>query len=96
MQKRKGHAALNLPTRSGNVNFYITRDSVEGAVTTNCDLWFLKPIRSVQGERVCWVPATLKAGHVGFFSPADLKKRFGVCADTDRELVIVEQWTTAA
>lgn len=75
------------------VSYYCTRDSEDGVLAEKCDLWAIKPLRSRQGGRVCWLPrAVVDHGHLGQHSTAMIMKWYGVYPETDLELISVEQW----
>lgn len=71
--------------------YWITRDSIAGALSAKCTLWNVRPIRVRHRERVTWVNADeTNPGHLGEFDPKEIDAWFRVHADTDREIICVE------
>ena len=75
--------------------YWVSRDSVDGALSGKCSLWYAKPIRVKHRYRVTWVGADYSAPcHLGDYSPQDIAYWFGTYPETDLELLRVEQTPT--
>jgi hypothetical protein len=75
--------------------YWISRDSVDGALSGMCSLWYVKPLRVKHRYRVTWVAANHREpGHLGNFSPKDIAYWFHTYPETDLELLRVEQTAT--
>ena len=73
--------------------YYVTRDSEHGVLAPLCDAWGLRPRRVEQDGCVKWVPAEgAYGGHLGLHDNNTLRHNHLTPAETDRELVIAEQW----
>ncbi len=67
--------------------YWVSRDSLDGAVSAECSLWHEKPLRTRIGTRVTW---TSVYGWLGNFRPDEVKLWFRTCPETDMELLHVE------
>lgn len=69
--------------------YYLSRDSLDGALNALCSLWFAKPLRTHVAQRVTW---SSTSGHLGNFRPDEILKwaAFKTYPETDRELIVVE------
>jgi hypothetical protein len=69
--------------------YWLSRDSVAGALSAVCSLWNVKPLRTKIGARVTW---TSEVGHLGDFRPDEVRTwpAFKTYPETDRELIVVE------
>ena len=71
--------------------YWVTRNSVDGALAAKCDLWNTKPTRVQHRYRVTWVgddPAM--PGHLGEFRPDEIAAWWRVYPETDREIICIE------
>lgn len=75
------------------ITYFITRDSDNEVLSSTCDLWTMKPVRSRQGGRVVWLAKSLIAGHLGTHSIPVIEKQFRTKPDTDREVIVVNTYT---
>ena len=75
--------------------YFLSRDSLDGALGEKCSLWNLKPLRTRVGSRVVW---TGVGAHLGDFRPDEIIAwpGFHTYPETDRELLVVETRPTAA
>ncbi len=67
--------------------YWVSRDSIDGAVSATCSLWHVKPLRTKAGPRVVW---TSVYGFLGEFRADEIVSWFRVCPDTDLELLHIE------
>ena len=67
--------------------YWISRDSLDEALSELCSLWNEKPLRTKVGSRVLWSHAT---GHIGSYRPDEVSRWFRTYPATDRELICVE------
>lgn len=69
--------------------YWLSRDSLDGALNTRCSLWSERPLRTRVDERISW---TSISGHLGDFTPAEVLawRAFKTYPATDRELIRVE------
>lgn len=69
--------------------YYLSRDSLDGALSAKCSVWNQKPLRTRVGGRVVWSHDT---GHLGEFRPDEILAwlAFKTYPETDRELLVVE------
>lgn len=74
--------------------YWLSRDSLDGALNARCSLWHVRPLRTRVGGRVTWTSAT---GHLGDFRPDEIIawRAFRTYPETDRELIRVETVPTA-
>ena len=80
------------PTRD-IVTYFISRDSLDGVVTDECDLWWVRPLRTRVGERVTWVAgAGPETGHLGKCTLVEVTYWFRTYPDSDRQLLKAEQY----
>lgn len=75
--------------------YYISRDSKDGVPGDVCGLWYRKPTRKKQGDRVTWDAADIyDPGYLGAHKIADVEIWFRTTPDTDLELIRVETYPT--
>ncbi len=69
--------------------YFVSRDSVAGALSAKCTVWGQKPLRTKIGPRVTWVS---ERGHLGDFSPQEIIAwpAFRTYPETDMELIRIE------
>lgn len=82
-----------LPPREGRTTwtYWVSRDSVDGELSSKCVLWFHKPIRNRAARRVTWVPFDHRAtGSLGEHTTDEIYGWFKVYPETDLELIRVE------
>ena len=73
--------------------YWVSRDSICGALSGKAQLWCRKPIRCKHGYRVTWVNADeTDPGHIGEYSLDHVRYWFGTMPDTDLELIRAEQY----
>lgn len=78
--------------------YWISRDSLRGALKSTCHLWWIKPMRSRVQPRVMWLPTNARdPGYLGEYSIEDIARWFGQerVPETDVMLMKVEQGVTA-
>lgn len=69
--------------------YWISRDSLDGALSAKCSLWCVRPLRTRVGARVTW---TSTYGHLGDFRPDEILawRAFHTFPETNVELIRVE------
>lgn len=69
--------------------YWISRDSLDGALNAKCALWCSRPLRTRIGGRVTW---TSVYGYLGMFRPDEILAwpAFHTYPETDVELIRVE------
>lgn len=69
--------------------YWISRDSLDGALNAKCSVWCMRPLRTRVGTRVVWMSAT---GHLGDFRPDEIIawRGFHTYSETNVELIRVE------
>lgn len=72
-----------------DVTFYVTRDSLDGALMAKCDVWTGKPVRNVQRTRVTWVQGP-DCTHTAYRTVDQVQREYGAFPETDLELIKVE------
>lgn len=88
MSKYK-HQLPGLPPEHERIawTYFVSRDSLDGALSAKCTLWNAKPLRSKVGVRVVWSHAD---GCLGEYRPDEIVVWFRTYPATDRELICVE------
>ena len=88
MSKYK-HQLPGLPPEHERIawTYFVSRDSLDGALSASCSLWNEKPLRTRAGSRVVWSSVI---GHLGEFRPAEVASWFRTYPETDLELVRIE------
>lgn len=79
--------------------YFISRDTVAGALSGTCHLWYVKPLRTCTGNRVTWVDADHRApGFIGEYRLIDIERWFGAerIPESDIMLMKIEQTPTFA
>jgi hypothetical protein len=72
--------------------FYLTRNSLAGALAGTVDVWSEKPLRVKHMYRVTWVANDFRwPGHVKEMTLEEAQKKFRTLPDTDLELIVDEQ-----
>lgn len=68
--------------------YWLSRDSLDGALSAKCSLWYMKPLRSRIGTRVVW---SSTYGHLGDFRPEEIVTwpAFHTYPETDMELLVI-------
>jgi hypothetical protein len=75
--------------------YFVTRDSLAGALSGVCQLWYNKPVRVRHAYRVTWVCADHHdPGHLGECSLKEVQGWFRTQPDTDLELIKAEQYAS--
>lgn len=75
------------------ITYYLSRDSAHGKLDPVINMWWRRPIRTQKAGYVIWVASDgSEAGYFGEYTPEQVVKWFRVAPDTDRELVVAEQW----
>ncbi len=94
--KRKLPQPPDVPRAERTVwTYFVSRDSLNGAVRTECTLWYIKPIRTKHRYRVTWVAAGHpESGCLGEFRADEVRAWFRTIPDTDLELLKIEQFAS--
>jgi hypothetical protein len=73
--------------------YYFTRDSKDGVLSNDIDAWSVKPLRTVAGGRVVWMPVDKdNPYHFGPYAKAVVERHYGTYPDDDRMVIVAEQW----
>ena len=74
------------------VTYYTTRNSAHGVLDEMCDMWWVKPVRTVASGRVVWAPySQAEPGWFGQFTVKYVISCFGTYPETDRETIVADQ-----
>lgn len=68
-------------------SYWVSRDSLDGALSARCTLWNVKPLRVKCGSRVVWCASD---GRLGDYRTDEIMFWFRTFPETDRELLRVE------
>jgi hypothetical protein len=92
---RRQQPASRQEHESTTWTYWISRDSLDGALSALCSLWNEKPLRTRAGARVVWSHVD---GHLGNFRPDEILSwpAFHTYPETDMELLVVETRPSAA
>ena len=82
-------------TEAPTWTYWLSRDSLDGALSAKCSLWYMKPLRTRIGNRVTWVH---EHGHLGEFRPDEILTwpAFHTYPETNMELLVIETRPNAA
>jgi len=73
--------------------YFISRDSEQGALADECDIWFAKPRRIEFGGNVNWIPSSFsEPGHFGKYTIEKVRTLYGTYLKTNLELIKAEQY----
>ena len=72
--------------------YFVTRDSREAILDSQCELWWVKPLRTSKAGRVIWCATSEdNPGHLGRYPIYAIERWFGTRPDTDREMIVGER-----
>lgn len=78
---------------SDTITYYLSRDSAHGKLEPVVNMWWKRPLRLQKAGHVIWVAGNeSESGHFGEYEVKQILAWFRVFPETDRELVVAEQF----